>query len=174
MEQQPPTLISLVGEANALVFENKEDIPNGLYLELMNLTGRLHSLIHKSHNDFMDLVNTMESENQNQAVMIRTMETENHVQAALIRSHRLTISKQASRIEILETAPASVVRALVVKPQVVKPKFGRICKMCAGCGERLSASDIKAVWNKDAREEWNTRTEYDFRLGIEWRCALCL
>jgi hypothetical protein len=155
MEQQPPTLISLVGEANALVFENKEDIPNGLYLELMNLTGRLHSLIHKSHNDFVDLINTMEGENQ--------------VQAALIRSHRLTISKQAARIEILETAPASVVRALVVKP-----KFGRICKMCAGCGERLSASNIKAEWNKDAREEWNTRTEYDFRLGIEWRCALCL
>jgi hypothetical protein len=40
MEQQPPTLIGLVGEANALVFENKEEIPNGLYLELMNLTGR--------------------------------------------------------------------------------------------------------------------------------------
>jgi hypothetical protein len=153
-QQSAKPLVTLVGEANALLFENAESIPNGLYLQLMNLTGVIYSKVTKA-----------EEENAFQKLQLQI----NQNTIAFQQNQIVTLTQQLHAAQLPAPAPAPA----VVQSNTKKQK--RICKRCADCGDRLTANDIAASWNEESRQEWRNNTDYNYRyIYIVWYCGSCI
>jgi hypothetical protein len=150
-EQSSIPLSSLVGDANALVFEHKESIPNGLYLELMNLTGKMYPK-----------VATLEQSIETLKVSL-AIEKQNHNETQMYFE---MLEKENELLKNKLVAPADT--------KVKKERKKVICKKCYNCGGRLKAGAIAAQINTHARKAWEESTDDIDRYNVEWLCEWCM